>query len=39
LAGADGRVGQRGNHTLIFHGEAARMLGARPPGAFDLWLE
>jgi hypothetical protein len=32
-------VAQRGAHTAILHGELARMLGARPPGVFDLWLE
>ncbi|HEU5261961.1 MAG TPA: hypothetical protein VFU41_11135 [Gemmatimonadales bacterium] len=29
----------RGGHTLIVHGEAGRMLGLRPPGAYDLWFE
>lgn len=26
-------------HTLIVHGDVARMFGARPPGVIDLWLE
>jgi hypothetical protein len=29
----------RGHHTLIVHAEVNRMLGARPPGVYDLWLE
>jgi hypothetical protein len=32
-------VAQRGHHTLIAHTEMNRMLGARPPGWYDLWLE
>jgi len=29
----------RGGHTLVVYGEVGRMLGLRPPGAYDLWLE
>jgi hypothetical protein len=28
-----------GRHTLVAHGDAGLMLGRRPPGFYDLWLE